>query len=91
MVCGDSCIVRGSTGGSETLTAFSLSILSSRNEMTECRKSAPCAVTLSANHLSRLRYSRREARAATSNANLKGRTSNNASKIYHQVRNQSKR
>ena len=75
-------MVRLSTAGSDRRDVFSLSIFCCRNRMTACKKSTPCAATLSANHLSRFRYSRREAKAATSKAKVNGWTSKRGSKIF---------
>ena len=74
--------MRPSTAGSDILETFSLSILISKKWIIERRNSAPWAVTLSASHLSRFKYSRREASAATSRANVKGRESRRFSRIY---------
>lgn len=80
MVLGLRAMVRDSDAASCALLT-----LISRNSMIERRNSTPCWFTLSASHLSRLRYSRREANAATSKAKVKGRTSSNASKIYYEA------
>lgn len=81
VVVGFNDIVRPPIGGSANLQAFSLSIFWRKNSMTECKNSSPYEVTLSASHLSRFKYSRRDARAATSSAKVNGRTSNNESRI----------
>lgn len=81
IVCGFKAIVLESSGGSDIRADFSLEAFSSRKLITDRRKSAPWLEMLSASHLSRLRYSLRDARAATSSAKVNGRTSNNASRI----------
>ena len=78
-------MVRPSTAGSDTLDTFSLSILISKKWIIARRNSAPWVVTLSASHLSRFKYSRREASAATSRANVKGRESKRFSRIYYKL------
>lgn len=83
-VWGLSCMVCESTEGSVIRANFSASIFESKKAITPWRKSAPCAVTLSVSHLSRFKYSRRDARAATSRAKAKGRLSKRWSKIYNQ-------
>lgn len=77
--------MRPSTAGSDILDTFSLSILTSKKLIIERRNSAPWAVTLSASHLSRFKYSRREASAATSRAKVKGRESKRFSRIYSKL------